>query len=76
MSSPALTVCRFFDDGHSDPGFPGGARGKEPSCLCRRFETQVRFLGQKDPMEKEWQPTPVILPGESHGQKNLAGCRP
>ena len=25
-------------------------------------------------LEKEWQRTPVFLPGESHGQRNLAGC--
>ena len=23
-----------------------------------------------------WQPTPVFLPGESHGQRSLAGYRP
>ena len=23
-----------------------------------------------------WLPTPVSLPGESHGQKSLAGCSP
>ena len=26
-------------------------------------ETQVRSLGREDPLEKEWQPTPVFLPG-------------
>ena len=31
-------------------------------------ETQVRSLGREDPLEKEWQPTPVFLPGEFHGQ--------
>ena len=36
-------------------------------------ETQVRFLGWEDPPEKEMQPTPVTLPGESHGQRSLAG---
>ena len=35
-------------------------------------ETQVQSLGQEDP----WQPTPVFLPGESHGQRNLAGYSP
>ena len=25
------------------------------------------ILGQEDPLEKERQPTPVFLPGESHG---------
>ena len=39
-------------------------------------ETWVRFLGQEDPLEKEWQPTPVSLPGESHGQRNLGGYSP
>ena len=36
-------------------------------------ETQVQSLGQKDPLEKEWQPTPVFLPLEVHGQRSLAG---
>ena len=36
-------------------------------------ETQVRSLGWEDPLEKEWQPTPVFLPGKSHGQRSLAG---
>ena len=26
-------------------------------------------------LEKEWQPTPVFLPGESQGRGSLAGCR-
>ena len=25
---------------------------------------------------RKWQPTPVILPGESHGQRSLVGCSP
>lgn len=24
----------------------------------------------------KWQPAPVFLPGESHGQGSLVGCRP
>ena len=27
----------------------------------------------KSPWWREWQPTPVFLPGESHGQRNLVG---
>ena len=27
-------------------------------------------------LEKEWQPTPVFLPGESHGQRSLIGYSP
>ena len=25
---------------------------------------------------RQWQPTPVLLPGQSHGQRSLVGCSP
>ena len=36
-------------------------------------ETQVRSLGREDIQQEGMQPTPVFLPGESHGQRNLLG---
>ena len=30
----------------------------------------------KIPWRRKWQPTPVFLPGESHGQRSLVGCSP
>ena len=39
-------------------------------------ETQIRSLGQEDPLEKRMAPTPVFLPGESHRQRSLVGYRP
>ena len=39
-------------------------------------ETWVLSLSCEDPWRREWLPTPVFLPGESHGQKNLAGYSP
>ena len=30
----------------------------------------------KIPWRRTWQPTPVFLPGESHGQRSLAGYSP
>ena len=58
-------------------GFPGGASGKEPACRCRRqkrcgFDPWVK----KIPWRRAWQPTPVFLPGKSHGQRSLAGDSP
>ena len=38
-------------------------------------ETQVQCLGWEDTLKK-WQPTPVFLPGEFHGQGILSGCSP
>ena len=35
-------------------------------------ETQVRFLGWEDPLEKEMQSTPVFLSGKSHGWRSQA----
>ena len=55
-------------------GFPGGFIGKEPARQCRRHE-KCRFdswLG-KIHWRRAWQPTPVFLPGEFHGQRSLAG---
>ena len=37
---------------------------------------QVRFLDRKILWKRAWQPTPVFLPGESHGQRSQAGCSP
>ena len=58
-------------------GFPDATTGKEPACQCRRrkkhrFDPWVR----KIPWRRARQPTPVFLPGESHGQRSLAGCSP
>ena len=39
-------------------------------------EMQFQSPGQEDPLEKEMQPTPVFLPGKSHGQRSLAGYSP
>ena len=51
-------------------GFPGGLDVKESACTQ---ETWVRSLGQEDPLKKEWLHTPVFLPGDSQGQRSLAG---
>ena len=39
-------------------------------------ETWVRFLSLEDPLEKEMATSPVRLPGNSHGQRSLAGYSP
>ena len=30
----------------------------------------------RSPWRRKWQPTPVFLPGKSHGQKTVTGCSP
>ena len=34
------------------------------------------ILGLEDPLEEEWKPSPVFLPGESPGQRNLVVYSP
>ena len=36
----------------------------------------VQSLGQEDPLQEEWQPTPIFLPGKSHEYRSLAGYSP
>ena len=55
-------------------GLPRWLSGKESACQCksprrRRFDPWVR----KSPWRRKWQPTPIFLPGELHGQRSLAG---
>ena len=58
-------------------GFPGGSDGKEPACQYRRHERHGfdPWVG-KIPWRRAWQPTPGFLPGESQGQRSLAGYGP
>ena len=52
---------------------PGGSALKNLPALQ---ETWVWSLSQKDPLEKKWQPTPVLLPENSYGQRTLVGYSP
>ena len=40
--------------------------------MRHRFDPWVR----KIPWRRAWQPAPIFLPGESHGQRSLAGYSP
>ena len=44
--------------------------------LPAKQETWVPSLGRKIPWRRKWHPTPVLLPGESHAQRSMAGCSP
>ena len=42
-----------------------------PSCRGERESERERDLWVgKSPWRRKWQPTPVFLPGENHGQKS------
>ena len=58
-------------------GFPEGSVGKETAYNGRdaRDMGSISWVG-KIPQRRAWQPTPLFLPGESHGQRTLAGYSP
>ena len=54
-------------------GFLGGSDGKDSAWkVGDRIDPWV----EKIPWGREWQPTPVFLPGEFQGQRSLAGYSP
>ena len=47
---------------------------------CSRIErlnsTMMIDFDQPHPWRRRWHPTPVLLPGKSHGRSSLVGCSP
>ena len=69
-------ICRKIDM-YIWKGFPvtlveKGLPDEAARCKRCRFDPWVR----KIPWRRTWQPTPVFLPGESHGQRSLEGYSP
>ena len=70
-------VSKIFKARYVLIGVPRWCSGKESTCECRRHK-RLWFdpWAGKIPWRREWQPTPVILPGESHEQRSLVGYSP
>ena len=49
---------------------------KNPPANSEDIRDMGSIPGSGTPWSRAWQPTPVFLPGESHGQKSLGGYRP
>ena len=54
-------------------GFRGGSDGKE---AARSAGDPGWIPGSGASWRRDWHPAPVLLPGESDGQRSLAGCSP
>ena len=53
--------------------FPGGSEGKASAC---NVGDPGSIPGSGRSPGKGWQPTPVLLPGKSHGWRSLVGYSP
>ena len=53
-------------------GFPDVTVVKNPPASAGDTGEADSITG----LRRKWQPTPIFLPGESHGQRRLAGYSP
>ena len=53
---------------------------RDKKTQCEEIEENNRMRKTRDLFKKirdkrrQWQPTPVLLPGKSHGRRGLVGC--
>ena len=69
------TVPRSSSEMQTLRSYPKASQAAQWSpgdCRRHRFDPWVR----KIPWRRAWQPTPIVLPGESHGQRSLVGYSP
>ena len=58
-------------------GFLDGSVVKESACQYGRCRScQFNLWAGKIPWRRAWQPTPIFLHGDPHGQRNLVGYSP
>ena len=64
LCPPALVIIGLFDYSH-----PRRYEGVSHHGFYLHFPNDYS-------RRRQWQPTPVLLPGKSHGQRSLVGCSP
>ena len=76
-SEPQFPVAPRAFNKHHITRASGMAQWVENSLTGRRCRRhQLDLWVRKIPWRRKWQPTPVFLPGESHGQRSLVGYSP
>ena len=73
----SLTLCsNQWLDPHTwyFPGISRGWKGGKKGCLCLYLHIYIYIYVYIQ--RRQWQPTPVLLPGKSHRWRSLVGCSP
>ena len=73
FSPSPLVGCAGSLEGSHPPHLPETALGDFPRGPWASLVGLTPGSGEIPPSSRKWQPTPVFLPGESHGQKSLVG---
>ena len=72
-----MRVVLLVSSGECNAYISGFPDGSVVACQCRRHKRRgFDPWARKIPWNRKWQPTPVFLPGKSHGQKSLVGYSP
>ena len=70
----------YKKDLHNPHNNDGVITHLEPDILeCEvkwAFESITTNKASGGDQRRQWHPTPVLLPGEMHGQRSLVGCSP
>ena len=72
----SLTLCDPLVCNFSGSSVHGTFQGRilySRLYILSKLYLALSSLGAR---RKQWQPTPVLLPGKSHGQRSLVGCSP
>ena len=67
-----VSVCLLFLSSFQNPAFECRLSFFRRS-RCGRIDVYETLLWKQ---RRQWHPTPVLLPGKSHGQRSLVGCSP
>ena len=71
-----LSAQRFKSQEYINRASPMTQQVKNLPAIQETQEMWVQFLGLEDPLEKDMATHSVLLPGESHGLRSLAGYSP
>ena len=72
---PSFLLYPFAGISHSpEYDFPGGSAGEESACNAGDLDSIPG--SRRFPWRREWQPPPVFLLGEFHGQRRTVGYSP
>ena len=83
QNTTSLVVMKFvffplhdFSTLRDNKGFPSGSAVKNQPAMQETQESGFELWIRKIPWRRAWQPTPIFLPGKSHGERGLAGYGP
>ena len=72
-----FTICSNM--GHLGQHYPKWSKSKRERqilyAITYMWNLKIQQTSEQN-QRRQWHPTPVLLPGESHGQRSLVGCSP